>query len=156
MPAADALVLIRRWLMGIFLLASLGTIAELLLSGHTEEPWQLVPLVLLALACGIQAWAAVSGRPVVVRAFQVLMVGLIASAGIGLWQHLVANVEFEREVRPDLHGWALVWKAVQGVAPPTLAPGAMAMIGLIGLTWTCQHPAFRPVAGHMAGSERES
>jgi hypothetical protein len=56
--------------------------------------------------------------------------------------HFRANVEFALEGHPDLEAGALIWEAVQGTAPPTLAPGAMILLGLAGLGYTYRHPAF--------------
>ena len=39
-------------------------------------------------------------------------------------------------------GFALVWKAMRG-AVPTLAPGALVQLGLLGLIWAYDHPATR-------------
>jgi len=56
--------------------------------------------------------------------------------------HYRGNVEFERERDPSLSGLALVWEALRG-ATPSLAPGAMAQLGLLGLAITWRHPAAR-------------
>ena len=45
-----ALGIMRRILMGIFLMGLLGTGTELLLMDHTEEFWQYIPLVLMAIS----------------------------------------------------------------------------------------------------------
>lgn len=45
--------------------------------------------------------------------------------------HYQTNVEFEKEMYPGLEGLALFTKSMKG-ATPSLAPGAMIMLALIG------------------------
>jgi hypothetical protein len=71
------------------------------------------------------------------------MVLSLASGFVGLLLHYRGNVEFELEMYPDLAGWKLFKDSMMG-ATPSLAPGAMMQIGLIGLAWTFRHPAFKP------------
>ena len=47
-PSATALATLRRLLLGILLFGLVGTATELLLIGHDEDAWQLIPLVVLA------------------------------------------------------------------------------------------------------------
>ena len=56
----QVLGLLRRWILVIILLGIIGTVTELLLLEHYEEPLQFVPLVLLAAALVVMAWLAVS------------------------------------------------------------------------------------------------
>jgi hypothetical protein len=70
------------------------------------------------------------------------MVLSLASGFVGLLLHYRGNVEFELEMYPDLAGWKLFKDSMMG-ATPSLAPGAMMQIGLIGLAWTFRHPAFK-------------
>lgn len=130
---------IRLMLLALVVLGSLGLTLELLLLEHFEDTPQLVPLVLLGAA--IVASVALYVRPsgLTVRAFQGVMVGLIAGAGAGLYLHYRGNVEFELEMDAALRGFTLVWAALRG-ATPTLAPGALAQIGIIGLILTYRHP----------------
>lgn len=123
------------------LLGLLGTGAELLLVGHTEGSWQLVPLALIAAGLVLAAWSALHGRRAVLRALQGVLVLHVAAGLVGLFQHYQANVEFEREMYSSLRGIELFWKAIQGASPPTLAPGAMILLGLLGLLSTYRHPA---------------
>lgn len=49
--------------------------------------------------------------------------------------HLKANMEFQREMDPSAPDRVLLVKAVRAKAPPALAPGAMVMLGLLGLLY---------------------
>jgi hypothetical protein len=134
---------LRQVLLALFLLGSLGTGGELLLVGHFEDPWQWLPLGLLGAGLALLGlYAAVRSRPVL-GAFRALMVLLPPSALVGLILHYRANVEFALESHPDLRGGALLWEAVQGTAPPTLAPGVMVLLGLAGLGYAWRHPGTR-------------
>lgn len=131
---------IRRCLFGLLLAGFLGTIAELLLSEHTEDPFQLVPLVLLAAAVPLIALAAWR-RGIPLRLFQYLMIVFIASGIVGAMQHYGAKREFALERDPALGGFALFRESLEGSSPPLLAPGAMIALGLLGLTWTYRQGA---------------
>jgi hypothetical protein len=132
---------LRQLLLAIFVLGSLGACGELLLVGHFEDPWQLLPLGLLATGLLAVCLHALSrSRPTLV-AFRAVMILFPPSALVGLILHYRANTEFALESHPDLRGGALLWEAVQGTAPPTLAPGVMVLLGLAGLGYTYRHPA---------------
>ncbi|MDH3733162.1 MAG: hypothetical protein OEU54_06485 [Gemmatimonadota bacterium] len=133
----------RRWMLGVLVLAFVGTSAELLLIGHTEEIMQLLPLILLGL--GLVATGAVWLRPkrTVVQLFRLLS-GLFIVAGVlGVILHYRGNAEFELEMRSSMAGLDLVWNSLTG-ATPALAPGGMIPLGLIGLIAMYRHPAMKP------------
>lgn len=140
MPRSTARAL-RSFCLAIFLFALLGTGAELILLGHTENVWQWLPLVLMAASLAVLAWHAAARGPASLRAFQVTMILFVASGFIGLYQHYTGNAEFELEIYPSLAGLELFWKSLRG-ATPALAPGAMMHLGLLGLAYTFRHPAW--------------
>ena len=56
---------LRGMLLAVFVLGSVGTEIELLLLGHYEEIWQLIPLGLLTVSLTvIVAWVITGGRGV--------------------------------------------------------------------------------------------
>lgn len=114
----------------------LGTIAELFLVEHTEDLLQLVPLIVLGLGAVLLVvqwrWPTLPGR----QGLTTLMAVIVASGALGLWLHYRANAEFELEMYPSLSGLPLFWKAIHGASPPSLAPGAMFVVGLLGMIWT--------------------
>ena len=134
------LVAIRRFLVTIFLLCGVGTGVELLLLGHTEDPWQWAPIVLLSVSLVALVWRGAGGGLASLRMFQGVMVLCILSGLVGLGLHYDGNVEFELEMYPSLGGFDLFWESVTG-ATPTLAPGTMVGLGLLGLASTYRHPA---------------
>ena len=131
---------LRRVLAALFLFGSVGTAAELVLLEHTEDAWQKAPLVLIAVACVVLAALTVRPSTAAVRLFQLVMVAFVASGAAGLALHYQGNVEFELELQPGASGFHLFWESMKG-ATPVLAPGTMALLGAIGLTYTYRHPA---------------
>ena len=133
------LATLRRLLIGILLFGFAGTATELLLIGHDEDVWQLIPLGALFLAI-VPALAVALSRAVVfgraVRLFRVGMVALILAGGMGSVLHYRAGVEFKKEMDPSMSGFALFSSVIRAKAPPTLAPGTLALFGLIGLAST--------------------
>jgi len=68
------------------------------------------------------------------------MLLFVLSGAFGVLLHYQGNVEFELEMYPTTAGFQLFRKAMTG-ATPALAPGAMAMLGLVGLAYTIGHPS---------------
>jgi uncharacterized membrane protein YhaH (DUF805 family) len=114
----------------------LGTGTELLLVEHTEDVWQVVPLVLLGLGVVVMTWCLLQRRRAAVRTLRGVTVLLALSGFVGLYQHYQANAEFELEMYPTLGGLALFWKAIHGTSP-----AVMIGLGLLGLLSTYRHPA---------------
>jgi hypothetical protein len=122
---------IRKLLLVLLTAGSAGTALELLLLGHFEEITQIVPLVLLTAAIATASWHLASARASV-SALRWLMVLFVVSGCVGVALHYRGNVEFEREMYPSLAGMELIGKTLTG-ATPVFAPGAMALLGAIGL-----------------------
>ena len=131
----------RKILLAILLLGVAGIMAELLLLAHTEDLSQLIPIALGAATFALSAIVAWRPGRGSIRLFQALMVLMIFSGALGTYLHLGANMEFQLEMDATLQGWALLKKSIVQKAPPALAPGAMAQLGLIGLAYTFRHPA---------------
>ena len=137
---SETLESIRVLLLAALAIGVLGTISELILLRHVDKPPQWIPIVLLSLAVPILAWHARAPRRRSVRALQVLMAGFIVAGMLGVALHYDGNVDFERELQPDEHGLMFLRKTVAG-ATPVLAPGAMVLLGLVGLAHAYRHPA---------------
>ncbi len=132
----------RVLLLALFAFGVVGSGVELLLLEHTEDAWQLSPLILMGLSLTVIVWLVLDPRRVSLRVFQAMMLLYVASGLIGLYLHYRGNVEFELEMYPGLSGMALFWEALKG-ATPSLAPGTMLVLGLLGLLYTFRHPALR-------------
>ncbi len=138
---------LRRLILYTFLAGTLGTGAELGLIGHYEDPWQWTPLALLGVGFVLGLWLLRHGGPF--RSFRGLMALYVAGGLLGLYLHFRGNMEFELEMTASMKGWALVWESLTG-ATPTLAPGAMILLGVLGWMYTFRHPV-----GHDAPHQSE-
>jgi hypothetical protein len=136
-----AIVTLRRILLGLLLLELIGTAVELLFLGHFEDAWQIVPLALIGLTLAILVWHGFDRGEWSIQALRVTMILAIASGAIGVGLHYQANAEFQLDIDPSLGGPALWLKVMQAKAPPALAPGIMAHLGLLGLAYTYRHPS---------------
>jgi hypothetical protein len=134
------LAALRRFLLGVLLLGAAGMGTELLLIGHVEGAFQLTPVALLASGVLILAWLALAPARAAVRAVRAVMALFVASGVVGVVLHYQGNQEFELEIYPDMAGMELVRETLTG-ATPVLAPGSMALLGLVGLAVTLHHPA---------------
>ena len=132
-------VSLRRGILLIFVLGTVGLGTELLLLDHFEEWRQQVPLVLLALGLILLAVRIPYRGAIILRLFRLTMLAFVLGGMVGLWFHLSSNMEFELEMHPTLNGLELLFKALSG-AMPALAPGALVQLGLIGFLYTYQHP----------------
>lgn len=143
----------RRLVLGLFLLGSGGTVAELLLLEHFEDPWQWTPIALLGL--GFAAGVAVALRATAgwMRVFRFLMWLYLFAGALGMYLHLKSNVEFERELNPAVGGFDLAIEVLMG-AMPALAPGHMIQLGLLGLLVMLRYPTLmKPGSPQSEGTE---
>ena len=102
---SQTLASIRALLLGALALGVIGTIGELILLRHIDEPAQWVPLVALSAGVPVLIWHAWSPGVGSVRTLQALMLAFIAAGVVGVGLHYDGNVEFERELHPTERGW---------------------------------------------------
>lgn len=138
----DAAVLerLRRFLLITSALLLAGTVAELVLVGHTESFVQSIPFALCGL--GLLALLAAFLRPrrAALLALRACM-GLLALGGLfGVYEHVVENVEFQKEVHPGSTTGELLSSAVGG-GNPLLAPCIMLLAAALAAAATYYHPA---------------
>ena len=145
-----ALAALRRLLLATLVFGTAGMDAELLLIGHIEGRLQRLPVLVLGLACLSLVWLAARPSRAAVRGVQTLMTLSVLSGVVGIVLHFQGNTAFELEMYPDMAGLDLVQKTLTG-ATPVLAPGSMALLGLVGLAAVLrlpliQAPAIEPSA----------
>ena len=104
----DSGAILRRGLLLIFVLGTVGLGTELLLLDHFEEWRQQVPLVLLALGLVLVAIRPFYRGAIILRLFRLTMLAFVLGGMVGLWFHLSANMEFELEMYPTLSGLELL------------------------------------------------
>ncbi len=136
------IVVLRQALLVLLVIGTVGTIVELLLLKHTDGFWQLAPLLLCALILVDLAWFGVARSAASLRALQGIMLLTLLSGGIGVIQHFRGNVTYASESNPSLSGRDLYVEAIMG-STPTLAPGVMVQLALIGLAFAFRHPRLR-------------
>jgi hypothetical protein len=149
--ADQALELLRRWILLVFVLGLAGTIVELLLLEHYEEPLQYVPLVLIAAGFAGVVWLMVRYDAASLRAFEILMVLFVLAAFVGFAAHFAGSAEYQLELDPDMSTWDMLEKILHAKAPPLLAPGMMLQLGLLGLGYVYTDPAYRTRALRILG-----
>lgn len=133
---------LRAAILWLVLLGVGGIEVELLLLKHVDGAWQLLPVVLLGVALLVSTWHLASRSGPSLRAFQGIMAVFVAVGVAGVLLHYRGNVEWELERLPGVAGFELFRMAIMG-ATPTLAPGVMLQLGLLGLLYSFRHPSLR-------------
>lgn len=144
---------LRQFLLALAGVMCLGTIVELWLAGHTQEPLQWVPFGLSAvgLAAVVAFWRWPS--PTTVWALRVAMAAVILGSLVGVLLHLNGNLEFALETQPGADSLTTFWMALRGGAP-ALAPGILAITAALAGAATHRHPVLEArerVTTHRAG-----
>ena len=132
---ADRLEMLRRWILVILVLGLLGTVTELVLLEHYEQPLQFVPLVLIVAAFGVLWWEFSRRDLASRRATQIVMALFVLAGFVGFAAHFLGSAEYQLELNPDMSNWELLEKILRAKAPPLLAPGMMLQLGLLGLAY---------------------
>ena len=132
---ADRIELLRRWILIILVLGLLGTVTELVLLEHYEQPLQFVPLVLIVAALGVLWWEFRRRDVASRRAMQIVMALFVLAGFVGFAAHFYGSAEYQLELNPDMSNWELLEKILRAKAPPLLAPGMMLQLGLLGLAY---------------------
>jgi hypothetical protein len=127
------LLVIRRVILAVLLLGMIGLLAELLLIAHYADVTQWIPIALLGIGLGVIAADVVFARNWTPLLIQLTMVIVIAAGLLGVYFHYRGSREFQIEMDPQMRGTTLVWHVLRAKSPPTLAPGSMIQIGILGL-----------------------
>jgi uncharacterized membrane protein len=135
--------LLRRWILGVLVLGLLGTVTELVLLEHYEQPLQFVPLVLIVAAVAVLIWEVRQHDVASRRAVQIVMALFVLAGFVGFVAHFYGSAEYQLELNPEMSNWELLEKVLRAKAPPLLAPGMMLQLGLLGLAYMFSDPRFR-------------
>ena len=127
---------IRRLLLGLLVLGMAGTSTELWFMSHYEDWWQIIPFAGMGISLVTLLWFSFSRSTGATRSFRICMFLLMIIGATGTILHYRANMEFQLEMDSTLSGMALLFKVLHAKAPPALAPGNMALLGLLGLIST--------------------
>jgi len=127
------LVVIRRVILGVLLLGMTGLLVELSLLGHYEDFKQWIPLGLLAAGLVTLLAQLAYPRSWTLRLVQMTMALFIAGGLLGILFHYQGSREFQLEMDPSMSGSSLMWRILHAKSPPTLSPGMMVQLGILGL-----------------------
>jgi hypothetical protein len=141
--SADTVGMLRLWILGVLVLGLLGTVVELVLLSHYEQPVQLVPVVLIVLALIVLAWHVIGRSTASLRVLLGLMILFVLAGFAGFAAHFYGSAEFQLELEPTLSTWELLEKVMRAKAPPLLAPGMMMQLGLLGLAYVFSDKRYR-------------
>ena len=143
---ATTLAALRRLLLGLLAFGLVGTATDLLLIGHDEDAWQVIPLAMIGLALVATVGLALTesgdgprgdDRAAVPRGDGAADRRQVVPARV---LHYRANMEFKLEMDPSLSGLALFSSVVRAKAPPAMAPATLVLLGLLGLAAAYRRP----------------
>jgi hypothetical protein len=126
-------------MLGILLFGLVGTEVELVLLNHYEDAWQFAPLILIVVALVALAAHQAGRGAASLRMFQGIMVLFVIAGLLGVVLHFKGAAEFQLEMDPSQSRWSLFANTMRAHAPPVLAPGLMAQLGLLGLAFSYRH-----------------
>ncbi len=152
---SDPVGLLRLWVLGVLVLGLAGTVTELVLLEHYEQPLQLVPLVLIVAAVAAIAWQVKRDTATSLRTLEIIMALFVLAGFAGIAAHFRGSAEFQLELNPSMSTWELVEKIVRAKAPPLLAPGMMLQMGLLGLAYVYSDVRYRARIARLFGSKPE-
>ena len=141
--SADSGGMLRLWILGVLVLGLLGTVVELVLLSHYEQPVQLVPVVLIVLALIVLVWHVMGRGAASLRVLMGLMILFVLAGFAGFVAHFHGSAEFQLDLEPSLSTWELLEKVMRAKAPPLLAPGMMMQLGLLGLAYVFSDQRYR-------------
>ncbi len=112
----------------------LGLILELWLIEHYEDLLQFTPLFCVALASILLVADRYSDAKWIRLAFKGLLVINAFCAVLGVYLHLKANFEFEKEIYANETTMNLLINSFSG-ALPVFAPGSLLILSLLGILY---------------------
>ena len=154
MPVTASRWSLRGLLLGLVAFGLIGLATELTFLEHYEEASMAIPFAAIAAALFAVTLLAFWPGRASVRIMRIVMSLFVAVGLLGVVLHYQGSLEFQIDMDPTLSAMQLFWKVMHMKAPPTLAPGAMVQLGLLGLLITFRHPAL--TANGQALSKGES
>jgi hypothetical protein len=142
---------LRGWILAVLVLGLAGTVVELVLLGHYEQPVQLIPVALIALSVIALAWHVRSRDATSLKVLMFTMALFILAGFAGFVAHFHGSAEFALELDPDIGGWDLFLKVLHAKAPPLLAPGMMLQMGCLGFAFALSDQRYRAGAARLFG-----
>src|SRR5581483_6032332 len=139
---SDSLILarLRRFLLALTGFLFVGTLVELVFTGHTKELVQWIPFILCGVGLAVVITALLRPSRRSLRILQVWMIVTALGSLLGIYEHIQGNAEFRLETHPNSTTIELI-SASLGGADPLVAPGILAVRGILALAATYKHPA---------------
>ena len=88
------------------------------------------------------ALVIVRAAPLTIWMMRGVMFVTLPTTLFGVWEHLDGNMDFQREIRPNVGTWEQLNNAIHGAAP-LMAPGILALAAGVALIATYAHPALK-------------
>ena len=138
MSTVEVLRRLRLFLLALSAMLFAGTILELALVNHTEDSIQWLAFVLAGVGLLVTLIVLARRGPGTVSLLRWCMLVVIVGSVFGIYEHVSNNIAFEKEIQPNATLSRLLWKGVAG-ANPLLAPGTLAVAGLLSLAGTYKY-----------------
>lgn len=132
---------LRLFLLGLSAFICLGTLVELFFTEHWQQPVQLIPFALALVGLIALVGMILLPYPNSIIVLRVVMVALIGGSLLGMALHVYNNYIFAVEANPNATIGEVALDALTGVNP-LMAPGTLAIAGLLALAATYHHPTF--------------
>ena len=126
---------ITRLILIAIVFMSVGLSIELYLLEHYEGILQFIPIICVSLGLILSLILFKFHNTTIQILFHISLILMVASGLAGIFLHLKANYEFEKEIRPSINGIDLFMESLSG-ALPSLAPGSLILLALIGYSYT--------------------
>jgi len=120
-------------ILGVLLLGMTGLLTELFLLGHYEDLAQWIPLGVLSAGVATVVLELVHRRVWTLALVRLMMSLFIISGLLGMYFHFRGSREFQLEMNPSMSGTTMVWHVLRAKSPPTLSPGTLVQMGILGL-----------------------
>ncbi len=118
---SEPLKSLRRGMLGLVGLGTVGVCVELVVLEHYTDWNQLIPLVVAGMGLLAASWTALAPGLTGLRVWQFTMLLFVGTGITGITMHYDVVSET--------------------VNPPLLAPGLFVQLGLLGLLYTFRHPS---------------
>lgn len=138
MSAGEVLRRLRRFLLALALFIFVGTLFELWLVQHYQDAIQWIAFVLGGVGLLAVLLVLVRTGRATILILRVFMALVILGSLFGVYEHVSNNIAFALEIQPNLPIRELWLKGLSG-ANPLLAPGTLAIAGLLALAATYKY-----------------
>jgi hypothetical protein len=138
MSPAEVLRRLRLFLLVLSAALFVGTLIELWLVNHKQDAVQILAFVFCGLGLLSTVGVLIRRSTATIRILRACMLLVVLGSLFGIYEHVTNNIEFEREIHPNSSTHQLLMKGLGG-ANPLLAPGTLAVAGLLAVAASYKH-----------------